>query len=630
MQRIVIGTAGHIDHGKTSVLQALTGIDCDRWVEEKERGITIDLGFAHLEEGGLQMGFVDVPGHERFLHNALAGLGGIRVMLLVVAADEGVKPQTLEHLAICSLLEIPHALVALTKRDLVDPDLLELAQLEVEELLETTAFAGAEVVPVSSVTGEGIPELRQALVTLARRAGGVEGAAEPFRLPIDRAFQLKGLGAIITGTLVSGRVEAGQNLTVLPRGSAAKVRTVQVHGEERQHAEAGERTALQLTGIDLADLERGEHLADAGIFGSGKDLVGQCTLLDDVPKALEGFVPIRFHCFSSEVVGKMRPLGGGKLEPGATGLVEIRLAAPVVAVRGDRFVVRRPSPPATLGGGVVLDPQWRRRRGADLAQAIPNLEDLDRAIELWVREGGERGVTAEELAPRLGRRPKRMAKDLDALTKDGKLLRVDARGRRWIHPDVSRRVIDRGKEILDAFFAQERLALGMPKARFIGELLPKRAHDLGEVYLKWLAVAKVAAVDGDRVNPPGRQVDLTHQESDLSRSLLAEVEKAGLTPRPLYEMPSADGVKRQIVEGVQRFLLSQKKLVRLPSGLILSAAAVETLATDLRALGWDEFGVPQFKDHFGISRKWAIPLLEHLDSVNVTRRVGDKRQLIKP
>src|SRR5437763_9894821 len=258
--RVIVGTAGHIDHGKTSLVLALTGIDCDRWAEEKARGITIDLGFAHLREGDLQIGFVDVPGHERFLHNALAGMGGIRIMLLVVAADEGVKPQTREHLAVCSLLGIPAGLVALTKSDLASPDLLELAELEVAELLAATPFAGAPILPVSSATGAGLPELRAALLELAARharrehPSHEEPASEPARLPVDRAFHLRGLGVVVTGTLASGTVRTGDALEVLPRGGTARVRSIQVHGEAREAALAGERTSLQLTGAALEDL----------------------------------------------------------------------------------------------------------------------------------------------------------------------------------------------------------------------------------------------------------------------------------------------------------------------------------------------------------------------------------------
>ena len=377
MRRFVVGTAGHIDHGKTTLVKALTGIDCDRWAEEKARGITIDLGFAHLVRGDLQIGFVDVPGHERFLHNALAGLGGIRAMLLVVAADEGVKPQTREHLAVCSLLGIPHGLVALTKTDLVSEDLRELAQLEVEELLAATPFAGAPIMPVSSTTGEGIAELEAAILALAGRveyepsapaegeaAGAAAPARLPSRLPIDRAFHLKGLGVIVTGTLAAGAIRPGETLEALPGGERVRVRSIQVHGEPREIAEAGERTSLQVAGLPLEALSRGLTLAEPGAFATTTRLLVRFELLAEAPAALSGFVPIRLHLFASEVYGRLRPLDPMEIPPGGRGLAEIRLAAPVVARRGDRFVVRRPSPAATLGGGEILDPAWRPYRGS--------------------------------------------------------------------------------------------------------------------------------------------------------------------------------------------------------------------------------------------------------------------------
>ena len=644
MRRAVIGTAGHIDHGKTRLIEALTGIDCDRWAEEKARGITIDLGFAHLEDGDLQVGFVDVPGHERFLHNALAGLGGIRVMLLVVAADEGVKPQTREHLAICTLLEIPHGVVALTKRDLVDDDLLELAQLEVEEELEGTAFEGAEILAVSSTTGEGVGELKARLLELAREAAG-DGAEEgqgspterPFRLPVDRAFQLRGLGAIVTGTLISGEVEPGQTLSVEPRGAKARVRSLQVHGEERKRALAGERTAVQVTGVDLGDLVRGEQLVSPGAFANTRSLCARFTLLADAPEPLKTFIPARFHLFASEVVGKLRPLGGATLAPGETGVVEIRLSEPVVAIRGDRFIVRRPSPQTTLGGGMILDPRWRRRRGKALASALAALDDAgpfvalrDDVLELWVAEAGEPGAPAEELAPRLGLPSAVVAGELELLTAAGRLLQVTAgQGRRWIAPAVSRRVMARGRKVLAEYFRNDRLAGGMPKAQFLGQVLSRRAAGLAEVYLGWLKAEKILITAGDQVNLPGREVELSGEESKLSRAVLTAVEAGALTPPSPGELAASLGAKPQILEGVQRYLVEQRKLVRLPSGMIVATAAIEKLRRRLATTDWDDFTVPQFKDRFGLSRKWAIPLLEHLDSIGATRRVGDRRQIVR-
>ncbi len=643
--RVIVGTAGHIDHGKTSLVKALTGIDCDRWAEEKARGITIDIGFAHLREGDLQIGFVDVPGHERFLHNALAGLGGIRIALLVVAADEGVKPQTREHLAVCTLLGIPACLVALTKTDLVSPDLVELAQLEVEELLADTPYARAAVFPVSSETGAGVPELRAAIVTLA---GQVQSRADldrlsrlPARLPIDRAFHLKGLGVVVTGTLVSGTIRTGDLLEVLPGGATARVRSIQVHGEPREVAEAGERTSLQLSGMALEQLRRGLQLGTAQGFVAGNSLLARFHLLPEAPAPLRGFVPVRLHLYASEVVGRLRPLPreagtsgtAAELAPGATGLVEIRLAAPIAAVRGDRFVVRRPSPAATLGGGEILDPQWRRHRGRVLPAALAALEgDLPAALAFWALEAGERGVEAPEVARRLGAGAAEVAAALHELTSRQRLLEVPegpGHGRRWIAPAAFQRVEERARRVLKEYFQKERLALAMPKAEAVRRIVRGRGAELADVYLAWLAAQKVLVVQGDQVNLPGRGSQLTGEESKLSAALLAQFDAAGLAPPSPGDLQQALGSKPQILEGVVRHLVARGQLVRLPGGLILAASALAELRRQLAATAWERFSVADFKDRFGLTRKWAIPLLEHLDSTGATRRVGDERLVVR-
>jgi selenocysteine-specific elongation factor len=648
--RVIVGTAGHIDHGKTSLVLALTGIDCDRWAEEKERGITIDLGFAHLREGDLQVGFVDVPGHERFLHNALAGLGGIRVMLLVVAADEGVKPQTREHLAVCSLLGIPAGLVALTKADLASPDLLELAQLEVEELLASTPFAGAPVLPVASTTGAGIPELRAALLEIAARHARAadapaEGPSPPARLPVDRAFHLRGLGVVVTGTLAAGAVRVGDALEVLPRGGTARVRSIQVHGEPREAALAGERTSLQLTGVVLDELRRGVELATPGAFAPTVSLCARLTLLLEAPAEIEGFTPVRLHLYASEAVGRMRPLpaadwspGGspGRLAPGETGLVEIRLAAPVVAVRGDRFIVRRPSPAATLGGGEILDPAWRRPRGAALAPALAPATGiaggLPAALVHWVQTAGERGAEAAEIARRLGVPAERAEAELAALAGDQRLLAAPeglGHGRRYLTPATYQRVAQRARRVLKEYFEKDRLAVGIPKAEAVRRILRGRGAQLADVYLAWLAAQKILAVSGDRVTLPGRGSELTGEESRLAQAVVERFARAGLTPPGPSELAVDLAAKPQIVEGVVRHLIARGQLVKLPNGLILAASALADLRRELLSSSWERFSVAEFKGRFGLSRKWAIPLLEHLDSTGATRRVGDERLVVR-
>jgi selenocysteine-specific elongation factor len=634
MRRVIVGTAGHIDHGKTSLVLALTGIDCDRWAEEKARGITIDLGFAHLTEGDLQLGFVDVPGHERFLHNALAGLGGIRIMLLVVAADEGVKPQTREHLAVCSLLGIPAGLVALTKTDLVSSDLLELAQLEVEELLAPTPFAGSPILPVSSTTGEGIPELKAALLDLAAKNAMPDEPDRPARLPVDRAFHLKGLGVVVTGTLASGTVRPGDTLELLPRGERVRVRSVQVHGQPRERADAGERTSLQLTGAALEDLARGMQLGLPEAFEVTTSLLARFTLLADAPAPVRGFVPVRLHLYASEVLGRMRPLAAEGLAPGETGPVEIRLQAPVSALRGDRFILRRPSPPATLGGGEILDPRWRRHRGTILQQALASLQkDLPAALPFWVQEAGERGVDAAELARRLGVPPAEVAKRLAALARTQKLIEVPeehGRPRRWINPAAVQRVTERARRVLKEHFQKDRLAESISKAEAVRRILRGRGAELADVYLGWLTAQKVLVVQGDQVTLPGRSAQLTSEESKLSAAVLDLYEKAGLAPPSPGEAAQTLGAKPQILDGVIRHLVTRGQMVKLPSGLLLAAAALSGLRQDLLATAWDRFSVADFKDRFGLTRKWAIPLLEHLDSTGATRRVGDDRMVVRP
>ncbi len=630
-RHVLVGTAGHVDHGKTRLVEALTGIDCDRWAEEKERGITIDLGFAHLEEGDLQIGFVDVPGHERFLHNALAGLGGIRVMLLVVAADEGVKPQTREHLAICSLLGIPAGLVVLTKKDLVDEDRLGAVRQEVAGLLVATPYAGASVLAVSNSSGEGVPEARAALVGLARAGSGPLPIDHPVRLPIDRAFSLKGLGLVVTGTLASGTVERGAELELRPAGTAVRVRGVEVHGVARSRAEAGERTALQLAGVAADAVERGMELVERGNFPTTARLLSYLELLPEVEEPLRGSLPIRLHLFAAETMGRLRPLAGA-IEPGSSGPVEIRLARPLVAARGDRFIVRRPSPPATLGGGRVLDPAWRSRRAASLEVALTALAaDDDAAVRFWVEDAAEAGLEAADLAARLGEGPAAAERRLAELAASGGAVRFSAgpgHATRWVALRALRRLAERTDRVLAEYFAAHRLAEAMPRAEAVARLLPGRASALAGVYLPWLAREGRLGLAGDRVVLPGHRAALTADETGLAARLLARLEASGLEPPSPGSLAAELSSKPQVVEGVLAYLREQGKVTRLPEGLLIATAAVEELRRDL-ATGPARFSVGDFKQRYNLSRKWAIPLLEHLDSIGATRRIGNERVVVR-
>ena len=453
----------------------------------------------------------------------------------------------------------------------------------------------------------------------------------PARLPIDRAFHLKGLGVVVTGTLTGGSIAIGDELDIRPGGGQVRVRGVQVHGATRQSADRGERTALQLGGATLDQLERGQQLVRRGAFTTTTALVARCRLLADAPKTIRGSTPVRLHLYSAEVVGRLRPLEG-PLEPGAEGLVELRLARPVVAARGDRFVIRRPSPPATIGGGVILDPRWRRRRGADLADARERLEGgVDDVLLLWVSEAGESGAATTAMARRLGAQPATVEPRLASHAQAGRVLRLPAahgHEPRWLDPAAWERIARRARDELTRYFRRQRLARGMPKAEAVRRILPGPAVQLAATYLARLADEKILVLDGERVNLPGRSAELTGHESDLSGRIQQAFEQEGLTPPSPAELGRRLGAKPQILDGVIRYLVERGRLVRLPGELIVAAAAIERVKDDLRGSGLERFKVPEFKQRYGISRKWAIPLLEHLDSVGVTRRLGDERQIV--
>jgi selenocysteine-specific elongation factor len=631
VRHAIVGTAGHVDHGKTRLVEALTGVDCDRWAEEKSRGITLDLGFANLGAEGLELGFIDVPGHERFLHNALAGLGGIRILLLVVAADEGVQPQTREHLEICSLLDIPAALVALTKADLVGEETLGLARLEIEELLAATPFAGAAILPVSSTTGQGVEELKAHLVDLAGRYPAELDPERPARLPIDRAFQLKGLGTVVTGTLVQGVVREGSELELVPGGRRLRVRSVQVHGSRRAEACRGERTALQIAGAEVSELRRGLQLIAPGAYRPTTSAIATFHLSPTAAKPIRGSTPIRLHLYAEEVSGRLRPLAGA-IEPGASGPVEIRLQGPVAAVRGDRFIVRRPSPPTTLGGGTILDPQSERRRGERLRRALAALTgDEAGVLALWAAERGESGLEADAVAHRLGRTPESAAGKLDRLVAESKLLALPTRrGTRYLAPRVYRQVAERAAELLARYHQADRRSPGMPKAELVQRLLPASAAPHADAYLDWLAAQKILLVTGDLVRRPGEEGGLDDRESALARALTELYRAAGLEPPSPAALAIQLGAKTPILEGVVRYLIERGRLIKLPGDLVISPDAISGVERELRATGWQRFTVPQFKERFGLTRKWAIPILEHLDSTGITQRVGNERWIRPP
>lgn len=623
----VIGTAGHIDHGKTSLVRALTGVDTDRFPEEKRRGITIDLGFASWVTDDYQIGFIDVPGHERFVKNMLAGVGGIDSALLVVAADESIKPQTREHFSICRLLGVKTGVVAITKRDLADEDILELVRLEIGELVRDSFLAGKPVVPVSSTTGEGLDELRAALLASVASVEDRDASTRVFRLPIDRVFTMKGFGSVITGTTFSGSVPVDQEVEVLPAALRSRARGIQVHGEPRDTASAGERTSMNLPDIPHEQLHRGQQLVRPGTLRASQVITAAIELLDDA-KPLKEQTRIRFHHLASELLGKIRFIDatGGELQGGGRAFVQVRLESPIVAAAGDRFVIRRYSPAVTIGGGTVLDahlPKLSRNTRPELLATLADGSLLER-VELMTRLEGVRGITLEELQARTSIKTASLAKELKSVPRLAKF----GEGR-WIQEDVLTDFRRRSIEFLDRYFKTNRMAINVPKSEFVQQLLP-RVNDnaLANFLLMDLQREKIVSVQADALEIPGRSKTLGGSEGELARAIEARFAEAGLAPPPVSQLIQTIAQRQKVIEGVISFLVKQGTLARLAEGVYLHRDVVTAARERMASKRGETIDVGAFKEFFGLSRKIAIPLLELFDREGVTRRAGDIRHVL--
>ncbi|HYI07425.1 MAG TPA: selenocysteine-specific translation elongation factor [Thermoanaerobaculia bacterium] len=619
----VVGTAGHIDHGKTSLVRALTGIDTDRLPEEKRRGITIDLGFASWFTDEYQIGFVDVPGHERFVKNMLAGIGGIDSVLLIVAADESIKPQTREHFAICRLLGIPTGVVAITKSDLVERDILELVKLEIEELVAGSFLEGQPIVPVSSTTGAGLGDLRAAILQSVAAVDDRDATTRVFRLPIDRVFTMKGFGSVITGTTYSGRVRVEDEVEVLPGGKRSRARAIQVHGEPRDGASAGERTSMNLSDIPLEELQRGQQVLHPGTLRPSQVITVKLDLLDDA-KPLKEQTRIRFHHLSAELLGTLRFVDGtgGELPGGMSAYAQVRLEAEIVAAAGDRFVIRRYSPATTIGGGVILDAHLSKLSRGTRGEILDTLGNgtLPQRVELMAKLQGLRGVSIEELQARTGIRAETLAKELRTVPN------VQKTGTTFLHNDVVADFRRRAMEFMQAYFQSNKMAVNVPKGEFVQKLIPNGApvnyllHDLGK--------EQIANLQGDALDIPGRSKTLGGAEGELARGIEAIYLEAGLQTPATSQIIKAIPQKPKVIEGVIGFLVKQGTLVRLAEGVYLHRDVIDAARQKLAEKKGETIDVSDFKDLFGISRKVAIPLLEFFDKEGATKRIGDTRLVL--
>jgi selenocysteine-specific elongation factor len=626
---LIVGTAGHIDHGKSSLVLALTGTDPDRLKEEKARGITIELGFAHTTYNGVTLSFVDVPGHERFVKNMLAGVGGMDVVMLVVAADESVMPQTREHFEICRLLQVPTGLVVLTKADLVDAETLELVRLEVRDLVKGSFLETAPVLDVSTRTGAGIPRLR---ATLAGMAASVRtrGAAGAPRLPVDRVFSMRGFGTVVTGTLVSGRIHVDDELVLLPSDRAVKVRGVQVHGEPRDQAAAGERAAVNLGGIEVHDIDRGETVTRRGALTVTRRLDASLDLLTDA-KPLRHGARIRFHQGTSEVMGRVAVSGEPEIHPGASAFVRIRLESPAVVTRGDRFILRAYSPPVTIAGGAILDPAPPRtgvRTPAGRARFARLNESEDEALRVLVEESGSEGMAAAAIGGRGGVPSDAVEGTVARLVQSGYVLRA---GQVLIAPA---RVEELKRSLLAAladYHKAHPLVEGMPREEARERLFSRAPQAVFDLVLNDLVAAK-QIVARDRLALATHKLALSDEEARARDLIERTYREAGLRPPDKASLTAQTGIKPDVADRVTLLLVRQKVLARVDE-LVFHEAALKQLKEEVRSLANGPqaatIDVGTFKDRFGITRKFAIPLLEYLDRERVTRRTGETRVIIR-
>lgn len=628
MKRVILGTAGHIDHGKTELVRALTGIDTDRLKEEKKRGISIELGFAFLDVADdIRMGIVDVPGHEKFVRQMVAGSGGVDLAALVIALDEGVMPQTAEHLDILSLLGIQKGLVVLTKLDLVDEELALLAEEDAKEVVKGTFLEDAPMIRVSSRTGEGIDRLREALVQLASQAAqrSVHGL---LRLPVDRVFTLKGHGTVVTGTLISGHISVGDDVEILPGGQRSSVRSVESHNRQEQQAFPGERVAVNLRGVDQAQVHRGEVVSHPSQFQPSYIVDVKLRALSRSPLPLKNRMKVRLHHYTAESEARVVFPDMEKLEPGEETLAQLRTSTPIVPSTGDRFVIRALSPSITLGGGVIVNPRGVKLKARSAKAFLETDRDDDAGIvSSLIRSGGPDGMARKDLLGLSGLSAKRLDKVLDALRNSRTVIGFDPTENRMAHRDyfemVSRRIVERVK----GFHAAHPLKEGMSKQEIRstvpgGDKLFKKVMDT-------LTGNGELVVAGDIVRSSSHKVRLKDEEKGVKDSLLKLIVEGGKAPPVLKEMLAKTGADLKQVRNLLSILEKDGKIVRVKEDMYFSAGFITEIKRKMVEFINREGGLTpsRFGEITGSSRKYNIPLLEHFDRERFTMRVGDQRVL---
>ena len=614
MKSITVGTSGHIDHGKTALVKALTGIDADRLAEEKRRGITIDLGFAHLELPGpdgnlLRFGFIDVPGHEKFVRNMLAGVGGIDLVLFVIAADEGIKPQTREHFDICRLLAVRHGITVLTKSDLVDQESLQVLTMEVQEFLRGSFLERLPIIAVSAMKGTGLEELKRELAQEASEVTARDSSTIA-RLPIDRVFTMKGFGTVVTGTLIAGTIRKEDELQLFPSGKRLRVRGVQVHGQRADTAIAGERTALNLAGLEKNELARGMMLASPGMLRVTSKIDVRLSLVTTA-KPLKSGAGVHFHAFTSETIATVNLYREKQLKPGQEDFAQLRLSAPVLLVPGDRFIIRQFSPVVTIGGGVVLD-------ATPLKKAVPSarLEFLKTQVETDAKSAllarirrREHGLNIEELVAETGTK-ERTRNAVAELVESGAVAKF---GDLLIERAMLVGLAERVQQLVADFHARNPLVAGIPKEALRDQAgLPETPL---EAALAFLTAGKELVVTAELVHLPGLGVVMKDEEAQSRAVIEQAFALAGLKVPALKDVLAGLKIDKARAQKIVTLLLREKILIKISDDLVFHQAPLAELRRKLAAekSRSPKLEVGRFKDLAGVTRKYAIPLLEYLD-----------------
>ena len=634
MREIILGTAGHVDHGKTSLIQALTGIDTDRLKEEKERGITIELGFAYLDlPCGHRLGIVDVPGHEKFVKNMVAGAAGMDLVAFIIAADEGIMPQTREHFAICRLLGIERGLIIITKKDMVEPDWLELVTDDVRTFFADSFLENAPMVSVSSTTGEGIEEVKNVLDQMVA-VSDFSDPFGPFRMPVDRVFSMKGFGTVITGTAISGRIKTGEDLMFFPSRKSGKIRGIQVHNNDTQEAEAGHRTAINLQGLEKETINRGEMAAAVDCLQPSYLLDAHFHYLNSNKKPYKNRSRVRIHIGTAEIMGRLVLLEDEELPPGSEANVQILLEEQAGCWPGDKYVVRSYSPIYTIGGGVIFNgsPRKRKRFREENKHVFQTYRENvpENLAQLHIEENGYNGLTLERLAVKMGFFGNRIKKIVQLPLSSGKIILIEQDKQRMVAETVYKKLSEKLCSVLTTYHKNNPLKAGLSKEELRSRLYRGLDQRLFQFLLNNLQKKGTIVQDQALIRMTDHQVSLKDEEKTFRKELELFFKQAGLAPPTIKEVKAKfSKYPNHLLKEVLVIMEREGELVKVTEDLYFHNPALEKIKETLISLlaKKGEIDTPAFKDLTGLSRKFSIPLLEYFDKIKVTMRVGDKRIL---